>query len=242
MRSAITKNKNQGNRMASVFSNLLMFLLIISSRFAVIFGWCDRYSGSCSSYQVCCRNQCVYGGSCLYQSCSIDSDCSVSEVCCSGQCQDGYNCYGKSCSFSSDCSVGEDCCDGVCDYYCDDDSGIIIAFVIVGSFVAFFLLLMLIYYCYRRARLRRPGGVVIARPSQVTTTHSVINPPPQVFQQGYPYQSLPQYDQYQNAAPPPYSGGMATGSDLPPPYNPHTRGKPEEGHTSHPTYGAIPST
>ena len=227
--------------MASVLSNLLAVLLITSFRFAVIFGWCHRSSSSCSLSQVCCRNQCVYGTSCLYQSCSIDSDCSVSEVCCSGQCQDGYDCLGKSCSFSSDCGVAEDCCDGVCDY-CDDYSGLIIAFVIVGSFVAFFLLLMFIYYCYRRARLRRPGGVVIARPSQVTTTHSVINPPPQVFQQGYPYQSLPQYDQYQNAAPPPYSGGMATGSDLPPPYNPHTRGKPEEGHTSHPTYGAIPST
>ena len=69
-----------------------------------------------------------------------------------------------------------------------------------------------------------------------TTTHSAIHASPQAYQQGYqqgyPYQSLPQkYDQYQNANPPPYSGAMATGCVLPPPYNPET-----------PTYGAIQST
>ena len=255
--------------MASVLLIPLAVLLMISSRFAAIFGWCDGSSSSCSVSQVCCRNQCVYGTSCLYRSCSMDSDCSDGEVCCSSECRTeydcsgqscsmdsdcsssqyccngvcryGYDCYGRSCSRSNACGVGLDCCDGVCDF-CDDDSGLTIALVVLGSLVALFFLVMLIYYCHRRSRFGRAGGVVIARQSQVPSTHSVIHAPPQVSRQGYPYQSLPQYDQCQNAAPPPYSGGMATGSDLPPPYSPPTQGTAEGGHTSHPTYGAIPST
>ena len=288
--------------MASILAHALVVLFVCSFRFAVIFGWCNRYSSYCDSYQVCCRNQCVYGSNCLYQSCSMDSDCSVNEACCSdkcragsdcigqscskesdcsvneaccsGKCHAGYGCLGKACSKKSDCSVGEsccrnvckydydcsgylcsssndcsigqDCCDGVCDY-CVDQTAVIVG-AVVGSLGALFLLLMFIYCCNRRARLGCPGRVVIGRPVTTTvaaTTHTAIHAPPQVYQQGYqqgyPYQSLPQYAQYQNAAPPPYSGGMATGCVLPPPYNPETQEKEDGGCTSHPTCGAVQS-
>jgi len=251
--------------MASVLARALVVLFICSFRFAVIFGRCSRFLSSCSSGQVCCRNRCVHGSNCLYQSCSMNSHCSVNEACCSGMCQygsdcldkscskkfdcsvgqsccsnvceDGYDCSGHLCSSSNDCSVGQDCCDGICDY-CVDQTPIIVG-AIVASLGAFFPLIMFIYCCHRRARLGRPGRVVLGRPvttTVATKTHSAIHAPPQVYQQGYqqgyPYQSLPQkYDQYQNANPPPNSGGMATGCVLPPPYNPET-----------PTYGAIQST
>ena len=238
-------NRNQGNIMASVLSNALVVFFIISFRFAVIFSRCDGSWSYCGSYQVCCRNQCVYGSSCLGQSCSMDSDCSFDESCCYNACQEGYDCSGSFCSTSNDCSVGQNCCENTCTYNdCEDPSSVIVG-VVVGSFVAFFLVMMLVYYCIRRARLGGPGRAVMGRrvtTTIVTTTQSASHAPPRVHQQGYPYHSLPQYDLYQNAAPPPYSGTMATRSDLPPPYNPQTQRKPEEGHTSHPTYGAIPST
>ena len=100
--------------MPSLLSNTLAVLIIISFRFSVIFGWCDRYSSDCDYDQVCCRNQCVYGSNCLYQSCSMDSDCSVNEACCSGQCRAGSDCNGQSCSKKSDCSAYEACCSGKC--------------------------------------------------------------------------------------------------------------------------------
>ena len=213
--------------MASVLSNALVVLFIFSSRFAIIFGWCDddRFSRSCSSDQICCGNQCVNGSSCLHQSCSTDFDCSVNEACCSGQCQHGSNCLGNYCSNNSDCSVYESCCNNVCQYrygctcifHGSYNDAFLIPFIVVGSLVAFFIVMMFIYYCNRRARLGRPCRVEVERQVTTTvptTTQSVTNAPPQAHQQGHAYQSLPQCDQYQNAAPPPYSGRIATGSDL----------------------------
>lgn len=242
-------------RMASLLSNALVVLFINSFRFAVIFG-----------------HRCLDESSCLYQSCSMDSDCSVNEVCCSGMCQHGSDCLGKSCSTISDCSVGQCCCSNVCKCDCSGylpcswrnncsvgqycwegvctnnvygDDPVFIPLVVVSSLVGFFIVLMFIYYCYRRARLGRPGRVQMERQvttTVVTTTQPATQASPQAHQHGYPYQSLPQNDQYQNAAPPPYSGRMVTGSDLPPPYNSRTQRKPDGGHTSPPTYGSLQST
>ena len=230
--------------MASLLPNGLVVLFIISFCFAVIFGSCHRFSSPCSSGQVCCSHRCLNESSCLYQSCSMDSDCSVNEACCSGMCQSGYDCSGYPCSSSNNCSYWQYCLYGVCentDMY-SYNYAVIILFTVVSSLVAFFIVLMFIYYCYRRVRLGRPGRVETERrvtTTVATTTQSASHALPQAHQQGYPYQSLPQD---QNAAPPPYSGGMATGSDLPPPYNSRTQGKPEEGHTSRRTYGAVQST
>ena len=200
--------------MASLLSNALVVLIIISFRFSVIFGWCDRYSSYCDYDQVCCRHQCVYRSNCLYQSCSMDSDCSVNEACCSGKCRYGYDCRGQSCSMDSDCSAGEECCNSVCkdhcsgdfcvsssdcsvgqmccvntctNYYCDDPTTAI-AIAVVSSLVGLFLVFMLIYFCNRQARLGRPGTAEMER--QVSTTQSAIHASPHADQQGYSYQSL----------------------------------------------------
>ena len=208
---------DKGKRMASLLSNALLVLVITSFQFAVIFG----------------------------KSCSIKSDCSVGQSCCSNVCL--YDCSGYPCSSSNNCSVGQDCWQGYCTnnyiyHYSYDYYPVFTPLVVVSSLVVFFIVLMFIYYCYRRARLGRPGRVQMERQvttTVVTTTQPATQASPQAHQHGYPYQSLPQNDQYQNAAPPPYSGRMVTGSDLPPLYNSRTQRKPDGGHTSPPAYGSL---
>ena len=242
--------------MASLLSNALVVLVITSFRFAVIFGHrclnessCLHQSCSmdsdCSVNEACCSGMCQYGSNCLGKSCSIKSDCSVGQGCCGNLCM--YDCSGYPCSSDNNCSVRQYCWDGFCtsNYTYGYVSPAFIPFVVVGSLVGFFIILMLIYYCYRRARLGRHCRVEMERrvnTTVATTIQSASQASPQAHQQGYPYQSLSQNDQYQNAAPPPYSGRMATGSDLPPPYNSPTQRKPEGGHASHPTYGTVQST
>ncbi|XP_015758085.1 PREDICTED: keratin-associated protein 5-1-like [Acropora digitifera] len=100
--------------MSSVLSNAVVVLLIVSFRFSVIFSYCDRSWSSCGSYQVCCKNQCVYGSNCVGESCSLDSQCLVGESCCSSKCRYGSNCLGSYCATKSDCSANEACCSSTC--------------------------------------------------------------------------------------------------------------------------------
>ena len=59
-------NQNGRKKMSSVLSNALVVLLIIPFRFTTIFGWCDHYSSSCGTYQVCCARRCALGSNCLH--------------------------------------------------------------------------------------------------------------------------------------------------------------------------------
>jgi len=178
-----------GTKMASVISNALGVLIIISFRFSVIFGQCDRSSSyrDCAPDQVCSRRQCFNSSNCLYLSCSMDSDCSVNEVCCSGKCRSGSDCSGDFCRSSNDCSVGQKCCVNTCTNYDCEDPTVAILIAVVGSLVGLFVVFISIYYCHRRARLGRSGTAEVVRqvaPTDATTTQSAN-------QQGYAYQQLP---------------------------------------------------
>ena len=204
-----------GSKMASVLSNALVVLIIISFRFSVIFGDCNRYLSDCGLGQVCCSRHCVPGSDCLDQSCSMDSDCLVNEeVCCSGKCRSGYICSGLSCFKKSDCSVAESCCNSVCkdsddctgdfchtsndcsvgqnccmnictNYDCDNPT-VAILIAVVGSLGGLFVVFISIYYCHRRARFGRPGTAEEGR--QVATTDATTTQ--SANQQGYAYQPL----------------------------------------------------
>ena len=178
-----------GSKMASVISNALVVLIIISFRFSVIFGQCDRSSSyrDCAPDQVCCRRQCLYSSNCLYLSCSMDSDCSVNEVCCSSKCRSGSDCREDFCRSSNDCSVGQKCCVNTCTNYDCEDPAVAILIAVVGSLVGLFVVFISIYYCHRRARLGRSDTAEEGRqvaPTDATTTQSAN-------QQGYAYQQLP---------------------------------------------------
>ncbi|XP_068719215.1 keratin-associated protein 10-6-like [Montipora capricornis] len=207
--------------MASLFGNQgFAFLFIVSLPIAVTYSYCDRYSTTCDSDEVCCahncvygstcldqfctydsdcstgesccNSKCVYGSTCLYQFCTDDSDCSSGESCCNSQCRPGFDCSGYSCSFSSDCSIGQSCCNAVCTdtYDCEDPTPVIIGSVL-GSLIIFFLVLSLIYCLCRRRRLVGSGRVIEG--GRVTTTIATTAPSVvHVPPEGY-QQSYPYY-------------------------------------------------
>ena len=103
--------------MASLFGNqVFAFLFIVSLPIDVTYSYCDRYSRTCDSYEVCCGHNCVYGSTCLNQFCTYDSDCSAGESCCNSKCAYGSTCLDQFCTYDSDCSTSESCCSSKCVY------------------------------------------------------------------------------------------------------------------------------
>ena len=75
----------------------------------------------CNIGQVCCKNKCVDGSSCVGYPCFDDQDCSNDESCCfpfgkySKQCVSGSSCLGQGCILTSaDCSFNQTCCNSKC--------------------------------------------------------------------------------------------------------------------------------
>ena len=75
----------------------------------------------CNIGQVCCKNKCVDGSSCVGYPCFDNQDCSSDESCCfpfgkySKQCVSGSSCLGQGCILTSaDCSFNQTCCNSKC--------------------------------------------------------------------------------------------------------------------------------
>ena len=228
----------------------LVFVIIACSLVASSNGtWCSSYQ-TCATGHVCCNSVCVYGTNCLGQYCTFDSDCSSGERCCNSNCHYGSDCIGASCSTDTDCGSFEYCCDGSCSYNSDcyyDPTGVILG-SLFGAVIFICLVSLCIFYaCRRRQTTVRPGRVIVGqRVTTVTTTRTVpqSHPPypgqmPPSYQQSYPYQPLPQYEQHQAAAPPPYNPGTTRGSEQPPPYSATTQGNSGGVYAPQTSYGAV---
>ena len=228
----------------------LVFVIIACSLVAFSNGtWCSSYQ-TCATGYVCCNNVCDYGN-CLGQYCILDSDCSSDESCCNRKCHYGSNCIGVSCSTDGDCKSYENCCYGLCsnsDCYSYYDPTPVIVGSIFGATIFICLFSMCIFCaCRRRQTTVRPGRVIVEqRVTTVTTTRTVpqSNPHypgqmPPSYQQGYPYQPLPQYEQHQAAAPPPYNPGTTRRCEQPPPYSATTQGKLGGVYAPQTSYGAV---
>ena len=223
----------------------LVFVIIASSPAALSNGWC---SPPCATGQVCCNDVCVFGTDCLGRYCTLDSDCSIVESCCNNYCH--LDCIGLSCFTGSDCGLYENCCDGSCTYSdCSYPIGVIVA-SLFGALILICLVSLCIFCAYRRRQTTvRPGrGIVEQRVTTVTTTRTVpqSNPHypgqmPPSYQQGYPYQPLPQYEQHQAAAPPPYNPGTTRRCEQPPPCSATTQGKSGGVYAPQTSYGAVPT-
>ena len=79
----------------------------------------------CNIGQVCCKNKCVDGSSCVGYPCFNHQDCSSDESCCfpsgkhSKQCVSGRSCLGKYCDTTyTGCAPGEWCCNRECRSSC----------------------------------------------------------------------------------------------------------------------------
>ena len=102
-------------------TNIAFLVMTVFSFITVTEGICL----SCNTGQVCCKNKCVDGSSCVGYPCFNHQDCSSNESCCfpskkySKQCVSGSSCLGKYCVTSyTGCARGEWCCNRECRTSC----------------------------------------------------------------------------------------------------------------------------